>query len=58
MAGRDIMTWMRRIFVTLALAYALLLAGCSAMQRSLMYFPLHDLPGPVTVGGPARGPPA
>ena len=52
MAGRDIMMWTRRIVGTLALAYALLLAGCSAVQRSLMYFPLHDLPSPVTVGVP------
>ncbi len=52
MAGRDIMMWTRRIVGTLALAYALLLAGCSAVQRSLMYFPVHDLPGPVTVGVP------
>ncbi len=32
MAGRDIMMWTRRIVGTLALAYALLLAGCSAVQ--------------------------
>ncbi len=46
------MMWTRRIVGTLALASALLLAGCSTVQRSLMYFPLHDLPSPVTVGVP------
>ncbi len=52
MAGSDITMWLKRIIGVLAVQFALLLAGCAEVQRSLMYFPEHELPDPTTVGVP------
>lgn len=41
-----------KVAMAAVFGYAVLVAGCTVMQRSLMYFPDHTLPAPATVGVP------
>ncbi len=50
MAVPEIVSRAGKIAGTLALAYVLVVAGCYAVQRSLMYFPDDRLPSPAAAG--------
>jgi len=42
-----------KIAIAVVLIYVVLVAGCTIIQRSLMYFPSGDLPTPADAGAPA-----
>ena len=44
------MEWAAKILGVAVVGYALLLGGCYALQRSLMYFPATELPSPAAAG--------
>ncbi len=46
------MEWVAKILGGAVVGYALLLGGCYALQRSLMYFPSAELPSPAAAGVP------
>ena len=46
------MEWLVKAVVVVLVAYAILVAGCAVMQRSLMYFPASSLPTPAAAGAP------
>ena len=48
--------WVAKILGAAVVGYALLLGGCYALQRSLMYFPAAALPSPAAVGVPEMVP--
>ena len=48
--------WAAKILGAAVLGYALLLGGCYALQRSLMYFPAAALPSPAAAGVPEMVP--
>ena len=44
--------WAAKIIGAAIVGYALLLGGCYALQRSLMYFPASEMPSPAAAGVP------
>ena len=46
------MEWVAKILGLGVVGYALLLGGCYALQRSLMYFPAAEVPSPAAAGVP------
>lgn len=52
----DAMHWTTQLVGVAVVAYAALVGGCYAIQRSLMYFPSPDLPTPAAAGAPELEP--
>ncbi|MFQ5972188.1 MAG: alpha/beta hydrolase [Alphaproteobacteria bacterium] len=50
------MHWSAQLIGISVVAYAALVGGCYAVQRSLMYFPSSDLPTPAAAGAPEMSP--